>query len=776
MSDFRAIGDAELLRFHRSLYLSLALSCACLAYTEWPFLPQVLGLAFVVAIFLVVAYRLEGRWSLSLRAANMVGGVIAVLIFAWIAFQITNPAGSILRLLPWPSSLLPYLGPLVMVVIPAKLFRPKHVGDYWGLQFAGLMGVCLACALGGDATICVLVLAYALAAACCLANFCAVAGRVQQPRRIQPGQSLGPAWTSTVSTALIAITLSVGMSWAVPRITDTTWEYGSIANRLRTGINDERPAIDLNVSGELSVSEEEAFAVQVVNALGQPKLDLSPSQRWRATSFNYYDRGKWQNRNWASFRDQRRMGRMVVPNPGPIAPFVRLRAPRPGESRVELPQLGAQQFTVTFPYPTKMLQAFYVADPVWAPLEEHEGRVFRAPLESISERGQPQPWVAQPEGDVFPPVVSHLPEHPTYRQVVAPLPEQDVGLPVFIDPAFTQHLTVVNQLPRLREFSNDLLQAMIADGRITWSGESPRAGGKAPPEKHEAIARAFDEYFRISGDFQYSYTLDRNDSELDPVEDFVVNLRRGHCNRFASALALLLRCQGIPTRIVMGFHGAESQNNGTYVIRQSFAHSWVEAVIRRPAENGNFSQHWLTLDPTPESPTSGSSEGGLAHVFDSFRSIAWAFVRNYLIEYHSERQREMGNWLLTIDPREWSTTKLITLVFVSMVALVIVPILWLIIRGRRLGRQRTLNDYGRLVELIRRSGLLTPQASWTPNELFGRLANSCPSAAAVSAARRIVNEHYLVRFGGTTLHSADAADLAIVRSHLAGRPRHSDPD
>ena len=73
MSDFRAVGDVGLMRFHRSLYLSLALACTCLAYAEWPFLPEILGLSIVVGVALLVAYRLEGRWSLSLGAANAVG-------------------------------------------------------------------------------------------------------------------------------------------------------------------------------------------------------------------------------------------------------------------------------------------------------------------------------------------------------------------------------------------------------------------------------------------------------------------------------------------------------------------------------------------------------------------------------------------------------------------------------------------------------------------------------------------------------------------------------
>ena len=77
-------------------------------------------------------------------------------------------------------------------------------------------------------------------------------------------------------------------------------------------------------------SGEEAFTVTVVDSKGQPKTELPQDQRWRAATFNYYDRGKWQNRRWANTSDQRRMGRMVIHDGGPIEPFVRSRAPGRG--------------------------------------------------------------------------------------------------------------------------------------------------------------------------------------------------------------------------------------------------------------------------------------------------------------------------------------------------------------------------------------------------------------------------------------------------------------
>ena len=47
------------------------------------------------------------------------------------------------------------------------------------------------------------------------------------------------------------------------------------------------------------------------------------------------------------------------------------------------------------------------------------------------------------------------------------------------------------------------------------------------------------------------------DSSLDPVEDFLVNRKQGHCEYFASALALLLRSIDIPSRVINGFKGGD---------------------------------------------------------------------------------------------------------------------------------------------------------------------------------------------------------------------------
>ncbi|MFM7981255.1 MAG: transglutaminase-like domain-containing protein, partial [Candidatus Fonsibacter sp.] len=67
-----------------------------------------------------------------------------------------------------------------------------------------------------------------------------------------------------------------------------------------------------------------------------------------------------------------------------------------------------------------------------------------------------------------------------------------------------------------------------------------------------------EDYFSNSGEVNYTLSLTGpKDRNLDPITDFIVNKKRGHCQYFASSLALLLRSYSIPTRLVIGFRPNE---------------------------------------------------------------------------------------------------------------------------------------------------------------------------------------------------------------------------
>ena len=82
----------------------------------------------------------------------------------------------------------------------------------------------------------------------------------------------------------------------------------------------------------------------------------------------------------------------------------------------------------------------------------------------------------------------------------------------------------------------------------------------------------------------FGYTLEQKASGDQPLADFLFNVREGHCEYFATAMAVMLRTQGIATRIVNGFsEGEYNETADVYVVKQKNAHSWVEVYF--PGEN-----------------------------------------------------------------------------------------------------------------------------------------------------------------------------------------------
>ncbi len=124
----------------------------------------------------------------------------------------------------------------------------------------------------------------------------------------------------------------------------------------------------------------------------------------------------------------------------------------------------------------------------------------------------------------------------------------------------------------------------------------------------------------------FRYTLAPGDpGDADPLARFLFETRRGHCEYFASSLAVMLRAAGIAAVVVNGYAGGQWNPYGEYfLIRQSDAHSWVEAHV---------DGRWQTLDATPYSGERAASlEEGVAAILDSYRMRWYRYVVNYSLE------------------------------------------------------------------------------------------------------------------------------------------------
>ena len=133
------------------------------------------------------------------------------------------------------------------------------------------------------------------------------------------------------------------------------------------------------------------------------------------------------------------------------------------------------------------------------------------------------------------------------------------------------------------------------------------------------------------------------DSTIDPVLDFLVNRKQGHCEYFASALTLLLRSAGMPARLVNGFKGGDWNDLARVMtVRQKHAHSWVEVYLGETA-GPDRAPIWLTLDPTPgnERDQSVARVGGFRANFyqitDAVRYV-WVF---YIVGFDADRKNKV---------------------------------------------------------------------------------------------------------------------------------------
>jgi len=94
-----------------------------------------------------------------------------------------------------------------------------------------------------------------------------------------------------------------------------------------------------------------------------------------------------------------------------------------------------------------------------------------------------------------------------------------------------------------------------------------------------------------------TYTLEQEDpGTQEPIDFFLFDRKKGHCEYFASAFAILARAVQIPVRQVNGFLGGEWNEYQSYIaVRAGDAHSWDEVFF--PGVNGTGV--WVTFDPTP---------------------------------------------------------------------------------------------------------------------------------------------------------------------------------
>ncbi len=145
------------------------------------------------------------------------------------------------------------------------------------------------------------------------------------------------------------------------------------------------------------------------------------------------------------------------------------------------------------------------------------------------------------------------------------------------------------------------------DGRISGGKVPPRSADLQLPadfdsrikqlatevthQYHEPLAKAAALEHHLRTEYSYSFSSIFDSQGKTPLDTFLFEEKRGHCEYFASAMAMMLRSIDIPSRLVTGFSATQKNPlTGYYEIRALDGHAWVEAWIEGSG--------WLTFEPT----------------------------------------------------------------------------------------------------------------------------------------------------------------------------------
>ncbi|MFE2751743.1 DUF3488 and DUF4129 domain-containing transglutaminase family protein [Actinosynnema sp. NPDC059335] len=119
----------------------------------------------------------------------------------------------------------------------------------------------------------------------------------------------------------------------------------------------------------------------------------------------------------------------------------------------------------------------------------------------------------------------------------------------------------------------------------------------APHDNQFDQATALYRYFTDGTQgFEYTTQTADTDTSVDALEDFVFNGKKGFCEQYASAMAIMARSVGMASRVALGFTAGYATGDVQTITSQD-AHAWVEIY---------FPGHgWMTFDPTPLSDGRG---------------------------------------------------------------------------------------------------------------------------------------------------------------------------
>ncbi len=507
-------------------------------------------------------------------------GLLAVLIWGFLVYD----AG--IRQQPIAQA----LGHVLVLLQCILFFYEKTARTYLLIASLSLPQMAIGAIVNNQFYYGLLLVLYIVLAAICLAQLHLVFSTPpgQRESLLQQPVAVATNVVSLVALGVLTCVIGVGGFLLMPRKARPDWRAIEFTSGEQlTGFDEE---VTLGELGTILKSEDEVMSVRLSDESGQP-YDPPDEPYWRGLTLVEYQDGKWSG-----------------PQQGRTGPPV----PMPPD------QLPARRLIVQEITLQPMRTDFCFA--LWPPLfgRARSGRpvFFNTFLNAMlrTEEVEVGPF-----------------EYIVYSPVGADLGQ--ISFPVTRAERFSRNYW--GALSRL----DDSLRQALQEYLNTEVQPVEQLLALEPEER----CRLLTEHFQFRGGF--TYTLDQSvvDPTIDPVLDFLRNRKAGHCEYFATALALLLRAVDVRTRVVNGFKGADVSQVVTrfYVVREMHAHSWVEAAV--PDESVETGFRWITLDPTPGSARRQTivQIAGQRSWWKRFRDAARQIWAAYILNFDFTQQQEL---------------------------------------------------------------------------------------------------------------------------------------
>ena len=477
---------------------------------------------------------------------------------------------------------------LVLFVMLVRLFSTTRDRDYYFLAVISFLMVLAAAVLTVDSTFLLAFAAFMLmAVVTCILMEMRRASATATVRATASSDDVAyrrMAFSLASASPVLAFLILLGAAalfFVLPRISNGYLSAFARSREISTGFSDR---VELGQIGEIQQSQSLVMHIQI-DGDAHGSYDL----KWRGVTLNVFDGKTWFN------------------------PHAQHVAANLGSGRFLLSQPGIQRGWLQSAGLAQSIHYHVVMEPLISNV------FFLAPTANLLQ-GNYRLLSMDDGGAVY----DLDPEHPISRyeatsNIAQPGPDELRTAPDAYPPEILLNYL---QLPRL-------------DARVAPLARQITASRNSNFDRAVAI----ETYLRT----KFGYTLQLPGSvPRDPVANFLFERRQGHCEYFASSMAIMLRTLGIPSRVVNGFRTGEFNDlTSQYLVRASNAHSWVEAYFP------NYG--WISFDPTPAAPMQMRTGWSRSTLYLDALASFW---REWVINYDAGHQYSLGREA-TRNSLEW---------------------------------------------------------------------------------------------------------------------------